>query len=288
MTLSERHIPNRRRAFTLLELLLAVTILASITSLVAVTWAQMNAWADESGEEHRQMQLHRALKLMTDQWEDRRSTTGMGDNTQRIITGDTGIGFLTATPILFPDWPVVRVGYRIEPARNRAPGAARAWNLVYIEQRVVEFSKPKKDEDKDSDSRKEQDKRPTFDDVFTDETRIDRWGNELSRRIILLEQCDSLSIERFGIAADLYEEAGIDPPSTEDDSDDAPDRLDPMDSGAIDAARNAGVSDDVIRTATEMQWRSHGRYAGFIPAVRLVGSYEEREFSCVFAIRALH
>ena len=61
-----------------------------------------------------------------------------------------------------------------------------------------------------------------------------------------------------------------------------------MSSGALEAARAAGVSDEIIRQAAEMRWRPHGHYSGFVPAVRMVGSSEEREFSCVFALRALH
>ncbi|MCA9312047.1 MAG: hypothetical protein KDA21_12620, partial [Phycisphaerales bacterium] len=201
-----------RSAFTLLELLLAVTVLASVTGLVAVTYSQMNGWVADNGTEQRMMRLHRVLKLMTDQWEDRR-TAAWAEGEHRILTGDTGIGFLTATPILFPDWPLVRVAYRIVPTPDRAPGAPETWDLLYEEVRVVELGAPPEDEQqKTTDNARP--RTPPVDleavwDEFDALPETDAWGNPLRRELTLLTHCTELRIERYGLAADILQEAGL-------------------------------------------------------------------------------
>ena len=278
-----RPIPMRaRRAFTLLELLLATTVLAAITALVAVTWAQMSDWAGDGTRDRESMRLHRVVRLMTDQWEDRRSTVPIGEENQPVVTTSRGFTFMTATPILFPDWPIVQASYQIVPSPDRRPGDPDVWDLMYTEERLVSFGASEKDDDETEAEREAR------------RNAIDVNGRELVRELRLLHHCPKLYFERFGVAAtiDLPATAigakGEDSAVATDEDGEPAEAVDPLDSGAIELAQESGVSDEEINDAMMRRWRPHEDYDGPIWAIRVIGTFMDQEFSCVFAIRASH
>lgn len=162
-----------RSGFTLLELLLATTILVAITALIAATWGQMQRWNSENAAHRQSMRLHRVLGMMRDQWQDRRTTVAIDENGAEIAASPTRIDFVTATPILFPEWPIVRASYFFEPDPDAPPGSGWRSRLMYQEARVADMSAPPKE-------------------------GYDALGLELDRSMVLLSSCEELRFERFG------------------------------------------------------------------------------------------
>ena len=165
----------QRRAFTLLETLLAVTILSVLMGLVAVLWGQARTWTEDSVKEQNAMYITRILQTMRTQWSDRRAIGQ--DRSALDSTGMTPdeVRFVTATPILFPDWPLVRAVYRVEYDPDRGTLSDPRYRLVYSETRL-----PGGHPD------------PLG--------SLDAAGMQMTQSIVLLEDCSVLHWERFGPA----------------------------------------------------------------------------------------
>ena len=56
---------RRARGVTLLEVLIATTILASLTVIVSTLWAQMKQWTDETTTHGSALRLQRARSLFS-------------------------------------------------------------------------------------------------------------------------------------------------------------------------------------------------------------------------------
>ena len=229
--------PASRRALTLLELLLAVTILASTMALVASVWAQAGAWTDDAGRFAGAMREHRTIAVMRAQWEDRRAQAAPGERPVFATTDHTTLSFVTATTLLFPDWPLALVAYRIEPDPDHTSPDGVPWRLVYRETRL------------------------TGADGAPEPTALDGSGEPYWRETVLFDNCRALAWERFG------------PEEAEDE----------------DRERAAEERDGAEADEAPVQaWHAYGaRYDGPVPAVRLVGERDGKEFGCVFVVRPL-
>ena len=127
MRTAQRHM---RRGLTLLELLVAVTLLASLLSLVAALWAQVDGWAVASGRVEDRLRLAHFERLAQTQWNARLSQK-IGE-APRVVLTPGSLSFITSEPILEPASPVVLARYAIEPAPGTdAPEASRS--LIYEE-----------------------------------------------------------------------------------------------------------------------------------------------------------
>ena len=136
--------PRRRKAgFTLLEMILAVAVLASVAMLGSALWMQSGEASALSQSRERGLHLQRVGALLRDQWADRKVMT-LGGEESRLASGGVSFGpgvieFTSATPILHPESPLVRVRYLL---RERDDGLI---DLVYSEQPVLRFGSAETD-----------------------------------------------------------------------------------------------------------------------------------------------
>lgn len=309
-----RPIITRARGMTLLELLLAVAILASLSALTASLWGQVSSWSRGDASLAETMRVQRVIELLRQQWGDRRRLVvagaaggaRYGSVEEGVEIARDRIAFLTATPLLFPDWGLVHCAYVIEPDLSSPPGPESRFDLVYEESRIVRFD-------------------------LVIRGGVDRDGRPITRRTTLLKGCRNLRFERFGKDArfevqssDISEASAAPTVESSDDKasfDDDPALRSAIDeltrgpgvgSGATVAARelsrrawfeaesraaNAG-SDETEQEQRTPKWRRIDRdFDKFIPAVRLIGlapgagdrgePAEAEEFACVLVVRAL-
>lgn len=126
---------------TLLELLVAVTILASLTTLAASMWGQMRSWVEDNKAISGALQTDRVGRFLQDRW---RARTGVvrldaGDS-EGVWIDSRRIEFVSTSPALFPEWPLVRTRFIIEPRPEsvRADGESDepGYDLIYEETRL--------------------------------------------------------------------------------------------------------------------------------------------------------
>lgn len=235
-----------RRAFTLIELMLSATILASVAALTAVLWAQASGWTSDAMSEHRGVRLARVIELMRSQWADRRTGVALDGKGATVRVERDGVEFITATAVLERGWPLVRASYLIEPDLDTGIGRPSAWKLVYEESPIIEFDGPQ-GAARQGDREGSKPRRPP--------------AAPPVRKTALLRGCDRLALERFG--RELRVEARQGQTESEPGAAAVPRREDHALPG----------------------WREVEReFAGVPPAIRLVGRMEGREFACVFVI----
>lgn len=121
------------RAFTLLEVLLALSVLSMICLLVGAMWMQARGWSDQNASSHESMRLQRVCELLRSQWADRRTSASLDDDNRRVLATPESLTFITATPILYPDWPLVVSSYEIERQPGSPLGEAALYTLRYSE-----------------------------------------------------------------------------------------------------------------------------------------------------------
>lgn len=127
---------KRSRGMTLLEVLIATTILASLTVIVSTLWAQTKQWTEETATHDSALRLQRALDLLDRQWGSRLLDATLVDGeTGAVRVDENSLEFITTEGALFPDWPIVKVSYIAQQTTN-ADSAATPWRLVYEEIRL--------------------------------------------------------------------------------------------------------------------------------------------------------
>ena len=246
------HTTTTRRAFTLLELLLAVAVFSSIATLGATLYLQATRIGAAPVAADRSLALQRVVMLAHDQWDNRRVMMFGEDSDVRAeamtvaaVFAPGKVSFVTASPVLFPDWPLVRVTYRIErrladelDASRGASGDAGStarFALVYTEPRSTDPSAPPESSGRTPD------------------------GERRSASMVLVAPCESLGLERFG------------PPEPEE----APDPPAPSD------GRPQAETEDSERDP--LGWHRYDEaFDGPVYAVRFVGSLHGDRFTCTF------
>ncbi len=249
---------------TLLEVLLAVTIIASLMGLVASLLGQARAWTDVGETDRTLMRLQRVGEALRAQWADRRSSVSLDESGSTVAMGPDELTFVTATPILFPEWPLVAVTYRVEADTGTVDRRGLNRRLVYEETRISGMQE------------------------LPDRHALDAQGHRLRDSMILLDACTELRWERFG-RDDRAEE-----PTSRDDARSDPDaRTEPRDPQAepgvrTGAERTRDVDPEEIEERERLRWRAfEHEHQGLIPAVRLVGEHQGERFGWVFVVRAL-
>ncbi len=257
---------------TLLELLLALTILASLTILVAAMWSQARRWGDDATSGHRLLRLQRLTELMRVQWSDRRTMIQLGDNAESVGIAPEQLSFVTTTAILFPDWPLVIASFRIEEDPSALSFGERRYDLVYTETRVSELENAPEPPNADS----------TLDD-------------RVARRRVVLKGATDLRWQRYGRADPEDEDAAKadEPPPANRRDATRPGRLGRQqekskpDVTEPDVADPDAPEDDrLVHRWRDMPLESRLPKGEPIPAVRLIGTYQEEDFACVFVIGA--
>jgi prepilin-type N-terminal cleavage/methylation domain-containing protein len=128
---------SARPGMTLLETLVAATVLASLTTLAATLWSQAARWAGEPALAQGALRNQHAVELLRAQWAARpRGVALVKDQPQRVRVDGERLEFITTRSALFSGWPLVRAAYVIEAEQSRAPGAAQRRRLVYEELRL--------------------------------------------------------------------------------------------------------------------------------------------------------
>lgn len=240
-----------RYGFTILELLLALTILASVFGLVATLWSQTAAWADENTLTFRTMRMARVRDVMRAQWADRRGAFALNDNGLPVVAAPERLSFVTATPLLFPQWPLVRAEYVIERDFDVPAGQPAAWKLVYVETPLSALDEP-----------------PLEVEELEQSGQLEKF-----RRYTLLAGLPRLAFERFGVGERSELKSGSLITTQRDEEDD--------ESNPGDRTQRRALAED----ENVERWRPFDKlFIGEIPAVRLVGEREGEEFSCLFVI----
>lgn len=169
-----------KRGFTLLEVLLAVAVIASVAMLGSTLWVQASESSALVQSRERGLRLQRVGSLLRDQWSDRRALELPGESEAERAMGGVRFGagsisFCTTRTILLPEAPLVAVEYLL---REREDGLV---DLLYAERLVVRFSGPAEESETAS-------------------------GDDASLRraaTVLLEGCDAITLERFGAPAEI-------------------------------------------------------------------------------------
>lgn len=151
---------------------MALTVMASMSVLIAQAFRMAHESADGGAHLERAVHVQRVLRLMGDQWLDRRAVPMEGAESDGKAAPETGpalladrVRFITATAVLEPRWPLVEATWLIEQADVDA-GAAPEWNLVYQELAITSF-------------------------------RADRPSRPQVRRLVALSNCSKLTFEQF-------------------------------------------------------------------------------------------
>jgi len=280
-------LPIRRTGFTLLELMVSIAILGAVFGLVGAMWGQAGSWNSAIDRHADGLRVQRVLTMMKDQWADRRRGVQIGEKKTDVVVTDLQITFTTASPILFPDWPLVVATYRIEPEREL--GRSGYWRLVYEEARIA--APTVRLEDVSSQS-------PAWNQGH------DPRGRPVRDRMVLLDGLSRVRFERFGRDAE-FDDSVKHPPPTADGADESNNDDASPDGSATQDARShtrnkqaENESEEEVEPGlgdtereklgkTEM-WRPMEEvgYSGVIPAVRLVGEKDKESFACVFVILA--
>ncbi len=244
--------------FTLLEVLLAIGLLGVLTALIATAWSQAQGWAMENAGAQRALRLPRVTELIRTQWADRRATVGVGRASESIEVAPGGFSFVTATPVLFPDWPLVHAAWRVARDDEASTPDAERFRLIYEETPVTEFERPEAKDDGADGGAQVGSRRL----ALAAQSR----ASIPPRTLIVLRACERLSVERWG--PEYRATGGLadrrsreEPPDPNSEADHEPRAFGP------DAWRIIDSSFD-----------------GVPPALRLSGVYERKAFECTLIV----
>lgn len=237
-----------RRAFTLLELLLAATVMATLTALLGALVAQTRQWGGDQAMGERAIRLARVMTLIREQWGDRRMLPLAGDGPSVQLNHDR-LEFVTARAVVDPSRALVRAIYAIEPDWSGPPEAGARWRLVYREYPYVDFSGGERSESE----------------------RLSNRSGEPD--LVLLSQCPALAWERRA----MVDEDGAEVADLEDD--DAPALASPASGDAPPAPR-------VPVAEARLGWAAMKQRDRASAVARLRGVAYQQEFSWVFVVRA--
>jgi type II secretory pathway pseudopilin PulG len=250
------HIPQararsraRRPAFTLLELLLACAVFASIATLGATLYLQATRLGAAPLRAERSLELQRVVTLARDQWDNRRAMALGDDAAERPEAASIAaqfapgrVSFVTASPVLFPDWPLVSVTYSIEQTLTAA-GEPR-FTLVYAETRITDPSEPPDSAGNTPD------------------------GRRRSASIPLVGPCEALTLQRFG-------------PETAPAPDDGAGDTGPA-ARSVRTSRTAAPTNTTNEPEPADWHVYDGPFDGPVYAVRFVGTLHGDRFTCTF------
>jgi prepilin-type N-terminal cleavage/methylation domain-containing protein len=240
---------SHRRGFTLLEVVLAIALLASMSVLIGALLSQTREWSEDSGNAGASLRVTRVIEALREQWGSRRTAVGITENGASVSVSPEAILFVTARPLLFTDWPLAIAEYRIEEDFTSSAGQGRRWKLIYTERRVTAM----KDETSD---------------------KTDFAGRALVESITLLSNCEALEWQRPPKAAAA--EAGAEGTAESEGAEQAS-------SSARPAEPRPGEPEHFRR----IEWAAVTPESTKEPGmVRLSGQRNKEAFSCVLIVRA--
>ena len=265
----ERTSRPARRAFTMLEVVIAVTVMGLLTLLISALNAQLRDWSEDAAESAQTLTVQRAVEFMRDQWSGRVQISGRDPSLQ---TSPEYVSFVTSRPALDPSFPVVRATYRWAP--RESDRGETVYDLLYEETPVAGIAIDRRREKSDEEEQEnEQSERQTRADDADEQAQEEADARDRVRAEIdapahtwpLIKGCSKGEWERYGQGGIVLrnDEASL--------------------TGASPTAEYTLAGGDVIREEREQKWRA---YDEEIPktarAVRLSGEHGEEVFTCVF------
>ncbi|MGP1346973.1 MAG: hypothetical protein ACTS3F_09960, partial [Phycisphaerales bacterium] len=145
------------------------------------------------------MGLERVVELLREQWADRRvleTGSAIRPSDAALVTGES-LSFVTSLGVLFPEWPLVSVQWRIERL-SESSGQDR-FMLVYEERRILSPGEPEL--------------------VAVRDER----GRALVRRMVMIDGSAELAWQRFGRIEEDLDGRGDDGRDARGEGQDAPD-----------------------------------------------------------------
>ncbi|MEQ9616590.1 MAG: type II secretion system protein [Phycisphaerales bacterium] len=261
------HRRTTRHAFTLLEVLLATTVLALMTVLLAALGTQLRSWTEDGQRLQASMRLQRSVEAMREQWAGRVTISG---SVEGLVTSPGYVSYLTSRPLLVSNFPVVRATYRWveragegdEPVYDLMLEETPAGRIGYLaperrsEQGETTAEQPAAPS-RDREAEREQLRRATLEQI---DNPAETWA--------LLEGVERGGWERHGLGAIvLRNEASI-------DADIGP------------TSEYNLTPPDVIAEQRVPRWRAYDEIIPGTPrAVRLTGRRGKEAFTCVFVTR---
>lgn len=239
---------RHRRGFTLLEVVLAIALLASMSVLIGALLSQTREWSEDAGSAGASLRVTRVIEALREQWGSRRTAVGITENGGSMSLSPEALQFVTARPLLFTDWPLAIAEYRIEEDFTSSAGQGRRWKLIYTERRVTAM----KDETSD---------------------KTDLAGRALVESITLLSNCESLEWQRPPKPAAT--EPGADGSTESEGAEPA--------SAPRPAEPRPGEPDHFRRIEWAAVMPESTKEPGM---VRLSGERNKENFSCVLVVRA--
>jgi type II secretory pathway pseudopilin PulG len=143
-----RSAPTRSAAaFTLLEMVVALTITATILTLLAAVWSQVAGWSDDQRGLHETLRADRLASLAQRQWSERVTIEDADFGTITLVSFDGAhLRFVTAEPVLLTDAPLVVASYVIDPPLDEIVTVERTpQRVTYTEWRVRSPGQPWRD-----------------------------------------------------------------------------------------------------------------------------------------------
>lgn len=177
-----------RRGFTLLELILAITVLATLMALIAAAWRNAGDWTRESEVQRRALLLPRVTNLVGSQWAERRTSLDLDKPGSSIHVGPARIEFVTSLPILDRSLPLVVASYLVEND-DSADAPAGTFRLVYSERAIIDTRATQRSEAAEAERAGAS--------SATGFSRVPGLDAPAPRTTILLERCTELALEWY-------------------------------------------------------------------------------------------
>jgi len=256
-----------RSAFTLLELLLATSVLALMTVLLSALGSQLRAWSEDGERMQASMRLQRVVEVMRDQWAGRVADSS---GVEGLLASPEYFTFVTSRPVLDLSFPVVRATYRWVP-REDASGEP-VFDLLYEETPVGRIGRARKQANESADQAEvgaQPEEQPSERESDRRERELIAQIDEPAQSWPLLRSFERGGWERFGRGAivirnDEAERKGIAP-----------------------TLEYSFASDSQLMAERVPRWRVFDQELPGTPrAVRLVGAEAKEQFTCVFVIAA--
>jgi type II secretory pathway pseudopilin PulG len=115
---------------TLVELLVALTLLGLMSALASVTWSSLRRWDASAQAAETALRPQRVVMMLERQWASRAALAEGDETLGRLETEPLALRFATRRPALDPAWPTAEASYTID---RSDPAAQR---LLYAETRL--------------------------------------------------------------------------------------------------------------------------------------------------------
>lgn len=262
-----------RRGFTLLELILAITVLATLMALIAAAWRNAGDWTRESEAQRRALLLPRVTDVVRSQWAERRTSLDLDKPGSSIHVGPARIEFVTSLPVLDRSLPLVVASYIIE-SDDSVGAPAGTYRLMYKEQGIIDTGAAQRSEGAEA--------QRAGASSASGGPRVPGLEAPAPRTTVLLGRCTELALEWFDNGDEARREAAK--------------RAEEQSKQQESASQGGGLFDEASGLAEDaapveklappaMEWKGIEKVPERLPlAVRIRGVHQGEPFSCLMVI----